>query len=206
MNTQDEARSEGGSGGTGAGPRKVRADVVRNRARILDVAERHFQAHGVSTSLEAVAKDAGLGPATLYRHFPTREALLAALLQLRRQALAERERSIDALPDAAEALRVWLTELEDYFSSYGGLSQPLTQAAQETQTQNPLANSCQALIATTQKYLRAAQREGQARRDLEGLDLFLAVSAVAWARSAVGVRAESLARLRDIVSAGYRHE
>ncbi|WP_439145725.1 TetR/AcrR family transcriptional regulator [Streptomyces canus] len=63
--------------------RKPRADVQRNRAALLETAQRHFLQHGVGTSLEAVAKEAGVGPGTLYRHFPTREALLAAVLQTR---------------------------------------------------------------------------------------------------------------------------
>ncbi|MGY1967166.1 TetR/AcrR family transcriptional regulator, partial [Nocardia gipuzkoensis] len=63
--------------------RKPRADVQRNRAALLETAQRHFLRHGVGTSLEAVAKEAGVGPGTLYRHFPTREALLAAVLQTR---------------------------------------------------------------------------------------------------------------------------
>ncbi|MET9681003.1 TetR/AcrR family transcriptional regulator [Streptomyces coeruleorubidus] len=60
--------------------RKPRADVQRNRAALLETAQRHFLQHGVGTFLEAVAKEAGVGPGTLYRYFPTREALLAAVL------------------------------------------------------------------------------------------------------------------------------
>ena len=61
----------------------VRADAQRNREHILDVAEEYFAEHGVNGSLDALAKQARVGTGTLYRHFPTREALLAALLTAR---------------------------------------------------------------------------------------------------------------------------
>jgi AcrR family transcriptional regulator len=63
--------------------RRPRADFERNRSEILAQAERHFAAEGVGASLEAVARDAGVGSATLYRHFPTRDALLAEVLERR---------------------------------------------------------------------------------------------------------------------------
>ncbi|MGX5210314.1 TetR/AcrR family transcriptional regulator [Streptomyces violaceus] len=74
--------------------RKRRADVQRNRAAPLKEAQRHFLKEGVGASLEAVAKEAGVGPATLYRHFPTREALLAAVLQTRSEELVARRRRL----------------------------------------------------------------------------------------------------------------
>ncbi|GHD07491.1 hypothetical protein GCM10010313_26720 [Streptomyces violarus] len=77
--------------------RKPRADVQRNRAALLEAAQRHFLKEGVGSSLEAVAKEAGVGPATLYRHFPTREALLAAVLQTRSKELVARRAEIARL-------------------------------------------------------------------------------------------------------------
>ena len=111
------------------GERKPRADVVRNRASILDTAQRHFLAFGVGTSLEAVAKEAGVGPATLYRHFPTREALLAGVLQSRSEELITRQTQIAQMADPDDALQQWLRALEDYFGAYSGLPEPLMRAA-----------------------------------------------------------------------------
>lgn len=110
--------------------RKPRADVARNRARILDTALRHFTEHGVGTSLEALAKDAGVGPATLYRHFPTREALLAAALDVRGEALLARLEPLQALArsDADEGLRQWLLALEGYLNTFSGLPEPVLAA------------------------------------------------------------------------------
>ncbi|MCT9138560.1 TetR/AcrR family transcriptional regulator [Streptomyces violarus] len=80
--------------------RKPRADVQRNRAAFLEAAQRHFLKEGVGASQEAVAKEAGVGPATLYRHFPTREALLAAVPQTRSEELVARR---------AEIARAWIS-------------------------------------------------------------------------------------------------
>lgn len=186
--------------------RMPRADVVRNRAKILDAAQRHFLAHGVATSLDAVARDAGVGPATLYRHFPSREALLADLLELRRAELIERQRRIDTLADAGDALREWLRALEDYFSLYNGLPEPLLAATREQAGDNPLTQSCEDLITITGKYLKAAQRDGHARGGVQDLDLFLAANSVAWIRGTGAADEASLARLRTILETGYRDE
>ncbi|MEV0367912.1 TetR/AcrR family transcriptional regulator [Nocardia fusca] len=85
--------------------RRSRADVQRNRAALLEAAQRQFLKFGVGTSLEAVAKDAGVGPGTLYRHLPNREALLAAVLQSRSEELETRRADIAQLDDAPERLR-----------------------------------------------------------------------------------------------------
>ncbi|MEV6713400.1 helix-turn-helix domain-containing protein [Lentzea sp. NPDC051208] len=65
-------------GAAGAGARRPRTDKQRNRAHILEVAEQFFSERGITGSLDAIAKQAGVGPGTLYRHFPNREALLVS--------------------------------------------------------------------------------------------------------------------------------
>ena len=83
--------------------RRTRSDSERNRSGILDQAEKHFTDHGVGASLEAVARDAGVGSATLYRHFPTRDALLAELLHRRESQLEAEKARIDALEDSGRS-------------------------------------------------------------------------------------------------------
>jgi len=186
------------------GERKLRADVVRNRASILEAAQRHFLAFGVGTSLEAVAKEAGVGPATLYRHFPTREALLAGVLQSRSEELLARQTQIAQMTDPDEALQQWLRALEDYFGAYSGLPEPLMLAAREREPDNPLTLPCAQLISTTEQYLVAAQRHGNVEPWVKGYDLFLAANSVAWIKG-TGVDDESsLAALRRIIENGYR--
>jgi AcrR family transcriptional regulator len=183
--------------------RKPRVDVLRNRASILEAAQRHFLAHGIGTSLEAVAKDAGVGPGTLYRHFPTREALLAAVLQLRSEELVERRAQIARVTDPDEALRQWMRALEDYFSAFSGLPEPLMAAARAREPENPLTLPCDNLIATTGEYLNAAQLEGHARSSVRAYDLFLAAVSVAWIKGTGAADDASLTALRTIVETGY---
>src|SRR5580658_8251520 len=89
-------------------PRKPRADARRNRQRILELAKKAFTRSGANISLDEVAKQAGVGAGTLYRHFPTREALLEAVYrtEVEKLAAAERKLSEPCLP--VEALRAWM--------------------------------------------------------------------------------------------------
>ncbi|HEX8299273.1 MAG TPA: helix-turn-helix domain-containing protein, partial [Rubricoccaceae bacterium] len=97
------------------GTRKPRPDAQRNRSHILDVAEQYFSEQGVAGSMDAIAKRAGIGPGTLYRHFPNREALLAALLQARNEELEGRRTAIEhEVSDATEALALWLDALIEW--------------------------------------------------------------------------------------------
>ncbi|MEV4021082.1 TetR/AcrR family transcriptional regulator [Nonomuraea angiospora] len=184
--------------------RTPRADVQRNRAALLEAAQRHFLTYGVGTSLEAVAKEAGVGPGTLYRHFPTREALLAAVLQTRSEELVARQADIAQLGDACEALRQWLRAMEDYFSAFSGLPEPLMAAARTQEPDNPLTLPCDTLIATTDEYVRAAQLTGRVRASVTGYDLFLATVSVAWIKSTGTTGEEPLDRLRALMENGYR--
>src|SRR3984957_12148093 len=88
--------------------RKPRADAQRNRERILEVAKREFTRSGANASLEDIAKKAGVGPGTLYRHFPTREELLVAVYRSEMEKLAAAERTLADRMSPVEALRAWL--------------------------------------------------------------------------------------------------
>ncbi|MCX4904770.1 TetR/AcrR family transcriptional regulator [Streptomyces sp. NBC_00878] len=184
--------------------RRPRADVQRNRAALLEAAQHHFLRFGVGASLEAVAKEAGVGPGTLYRHFPTREALLAAVLQTRSEELMARRADIAQLGDASEALRQWLRAMEEYFSAFSGLPEPLMTAARAQKPDNPLTLPCDLLIGTTDEYVRAAQLAGHARASVTGYDLFLAAVSVAWIKGTDATDEASLDRLRALIESGYR--
>jgi AcrR family transcriptional regulator len=163
--------------------RGPRADAQRNRDHILDIAEQHFSEHGVTGSLEAIAKQAGVGVGTLYRHFPNREELLAALLSARDDALVTRRDNIRAQSaNAAQALELWLEAMTEWAGAFDGLPEPLRAAT--TTSSSPLAITCQGFITTTNEFLLGAQEEGSARRDVRAVDLFLAALATSWVRGA----------------------
>ncbi|MGY2033642.1 TetR/AcrR family transcriptional regulator, partial [Nocardia gipuzkoensis] len=167
--------------------------------------QRHFLRHGVGTSLEAVAKEAGVGPGTLYRHFPTREALLAAVLQTRSEELVARQADIEQLGDAGEALEQWLRAMEEYFSVFSGLPDPLMAAARAQEPDNPLTIPCDIFITATDKYVEAAQLAGHVRASVRGYELFLAACSIAWIKGN-GAEEESLDRLRTLIASGYRKQ
>jgi len=183
--------------------RAPRADSQRNRELILDTAEKHFAEYGVRGSLDAIAKRAGIGAGTLYRHFPTREALLAALLSGRDETLVARRDALrDRSVDSAEALDGWLEAVTDWAGAFQGLPDPL-RAATETDS-SPLATTCEGFVSTTAEFLDAAQRDGRARSDVRARDLFLAALATSWVRGAALADDTSGAGLAALIRSGWR--
>jgi AcrR family transcriptional regulator len=184
------------------GARRPRTDAQRNRTHILDTAEQYFAEHGVGGSLDAIAKQAGVGPGTLYRHFPNRGALLAALLDARADELEQRRQAIATeQTDAADALARWLDALSAWASAFDGLPEPLRAALDEKSS--PLALTCQGFVEVTDEFLAAAQREGGARPDVRGRDLFLAVLATAWVRGAAMADESSGPGLAALLRTGW---
>jgi AcrR family transcriptional regulator len=187
---------------TAARERRPRTDAQRNRAHILDVAERHFAEHGVTGSLDAIAKRAGVGAGTLYRHFPNRDALLDALLAARAEELVVRRDAIRRDErDATQALARWLDALGAWATAFDGLPEPLRVALDE-QT-SPLALTCQGFVTTTDEFLTAAQEAGGARPGTRGRDLFLGVLAVSWVAGAAMADESSTAALNALMRAGW---
>ena len=185
----------------GTGTRRPRTDARRNRTRILEVAEEFFAEAGITGSLDALVKRAGVGAGTLYRHFPNRDALLAALLQARNEDLEARHRAIREETDSAAALEQWLEALGEWVTAFDGLPDPLRAALSEGSS--PLAITCQGFITTTDEFLTAAQRKGTARPWVRGRDLFLAVLATAWARGAAMSDEASAQARRDMIRSGW---
>ncbi len=95
-------------------PRKTRADAQRNRERILDVAKAIFTAHGAEATLDDIARQSGIGPGTLYRHFPTREALIEAVYRSEVEKLAAAEARFAATMPPLDALRAWMLLFIDH--------------------------------------------------------------------------------------------
>ena len=97
--------------------RKPRADAQRNRARILEVAKQVFMRRGAEASMDDIARRAKIGPGTLYRHFPTRDDLLAAVYITEVEKLAEAQRKFSAELPPVEALRAWMLVFIDYIAA-----------------------------------------------------------------------------------------
>src|ERR1700678_4372812 len=97
--------------------RKPRADAERNRAQILEVAKAAFTRDGAAASLDDIARQAGIGPGTLYRHFPTREALIEAVYRTEVEKLAAAEKTFSESLPPIEALRAWMLLFVDYIAT-----------------------------------------------------------------------------------------
>lgn len=150
----------------------LRADAQKNRERILSAAEELFLEKGANVSLEEVAKLAGVGIGTLYRRFPTREALLAATSNERFLSLAEtsRARGIDLTP--GDAVRAYLEELAMNTSTYRSLAASIGTVIQ---CGTP---GCKAITAEGHRLLQRGQEAGAIRRDVTYDDFIYVVTAV----------------------------
>jgi len=97
--------------------RKQRTDALRNRERILEVAKGAFTRDGADASLDDIAKQAGVGAGTLYRHFPTRDALIEAVYRSEVEKLAAAAHGFTSTMSPIEALRAWLLLFVDYIAA-----------------------------------------------------------------------------------------
>ncbi len=108
--------------------RRPRADAARNRMRVLEAAKAVFSTGGPQASLEAVAREAGVGIGTLYRHFPTRESLFEAVYRREVEQLVELAGQLSACPDPVAALRRWLRSNVEFVATKKGMSAALALA------------------------------------------------------------------------------
>ncbi|MFD5901420.1 TetR/AcrR family transcriptional regulator [Streptomyces microflavus] len=164
-----------------------RSDARRNYSRILAVAEAEVARHGAAASLEQVARTAGVGSATVRRHFPTRQALLEAVFQERIQALCERADQLSRADDSRVALLDWLHDLVRYAVSARGLADVLTY---EPPTDVPAAepadaqaqHSCGAVLeSAAAPLLRRALRDEAVRPGVTFNDLLTLAVGIALA-------------------------
>jgi AcrR family transcriptional regulator len=181
--------------------RPLRADARRNRDRVIEVAKAMFSEGGAETSLEAIAKGAGVGIGTLYRHFPTRDALIEAVYRNETQNLAQAARRFAETLPPVEALRAWLRLFVDHIATKQVMSPAL---ASMVGGPSELYAESGAMVKTAIALLvDRAVASGTIRLDIDPLDLLRALAGVAGISSASGWE-ESAKRLVDILIAGVR--
>lgn len=170
----------------------MRADARKNYEHLLVVARDVVTEHGAEASLRDVARRAGVGLGTLYRHFPTREALLAALLQESFDALAAQAAGLDTSDAPDDALVSWLRDCVAFAREYRGVTELMMAAIVDVES--ALHASCVTMRAGGTRLLARAQAEGTARTDIDGADLFALVGALAWLgdQPALAPRAEHI--------------
>ncbi|NUP25725.1 MAG: TetR/AcrR family transcriptional regulator [Nocardia sp.] len=157
-----------------------RADARRNYSRILAVAEAEVAAHGAGASLEQIARTAGVGSATVRRHFPTRHALLEAVSRERIEMLRVRAHDLVAAPDSRGALLEWLSDLVDYCVSARGLAAALSYDGAEVDPVHE--NTCAATMReAAEPLVRRAARDGTVAADTTAGDLITLIVGIALA-------------------------
>jgi AcrR family transcriptional regulator len=179
--------------------RPLRADAVRNRQAIVEAAYTAVRRDGVNTSLDDIAKAAGVGSGTLYRHFANRDALVLAVIEEQLAALA---RSGAELADATpiEAVERWLTEYIDQAGTFQGLSATLV----STVPDRGGSDSCHRARAAGAELIDRAIAAGQLRADTVPDDLLDLAAAIAWVGEHVEPDPARTGRLLRLCLAGAR--
>jgi len=181
--------------------RKPRSDAQRNRERILEVAKEAFTRSGVNASLDDVAKQAGVGPGTLYRHFPTRDELVEAVYRTEVEKLAAAARKFGESMPPVEALRAWLLLFVDYIATKRLIAPALNALAEGP---SRLFEASYAQVGEAIRALvKRAIKSGEIRKDLDPIDLLRALIGVANVANNPD-RQQSARRLVDILVIGSR--
>jgi AcrR family transcriptional regulator len=180
--------------------RKPRADAQRNRERILEIAKEAFTRPGADVSLDEIAKLAEIGPGTLYRHFPTRDALLEAVYRSEVGKLAAAEQHFAATLPPLEALRAWMLLFVDYIAA----KQIIAPALNTMVGGSKVFESCGLQVKGALRALvERAQASGDLRTDLDPFDLLRALVGVSNVMAMPGWQ-EGARRLVHILLAGSR--
>lgn len=182
-------------------PRRMRADAVRNRARILEAARIEVELGGTECSLDNVAKRAGVGPGTLYRHFPTRDDLVSALL-------LTWAADVQAEADATDTGRWndvldWLVRLASYAMAYRGLASTI--AATDGDETSPLRSAHDAVIDANRQVFDRALRAGVVAGHVDSVEISRLVTGVAMIADQAHIAPTEVRGMLAIVLNGLAH-
>jgi len=181
--------------------RKPRSDAQQNRDRVLEVAKAAFTRSGADASLDDIAKQAGVGPGTLYRHFPTRDALIEAVYRTEVEKLAAAQRELSANLPPIKALRAWMMLFVDYIATKKIIASALNSVVGGP---SRLYDSSRVQVAgAIDALVKTAMKSGDIRKDLEPYDLLRALIGVSNVATGPDWQ-ESARRLVDILIKGSR--
>jgi AcrR family transcriptional regulator len=182
--------------------RPLRADAQRNRDRLLAVAARAFSQDGPDVTLDSIAKEAGVGIGTLYRHFPTREALVEATYrnELARLCDAADDLLVTLPPD--QATRQWMDRFIDYMTTKRGMADALRVVV--ACGGDPFSESLGRLLGAITTLLTAGAAAGTMRPDVQPGDVLASLSGVSLAAGEPAQRAQA-SRMLDLLMDGLRY-
>jgi AcrR family transcriptional regulator len=181
--------------------RKPRADAERNRDRVLEVAKKAFTRSGADASLDDIAKQAGVGAGTLYRHFPTRDELLKAVYRSEVEKLASAAQKFAETMPPMEALRAWMLLFIDYIATKKIIAPALNNLVGGPS--KVFEASYDQIWEAIRALVKRAITSGEIRRDLDPIDLLRALIGVSNVASSPDWQ-QSARRLVDILITGSR--
>ncbi|MFI8202880.1 TetR/AcrR family transcriptional regulator [Streptomyces sp. NPDC085937] len=181
--------------------RPLRADARRNRDKILTTAARVFTAEGLNAQLDRIAKEAGVGSATLYRNFPTREALVEAVYRNEVAQLCDSVSPLLAEKAPDDALRAWTRLFLDYVTTKHGMIDALRAIA--ATGGNPYGHSREMILASVTTLMDACVAAGTIRGDIRPGDISAALEGIALT-SAGAEHRQQAERLLDLVLDGLK--
>jgi AcrR family transcriptional regulator len=186
---------------TSARRRAPRSDGRRNRRLILEAAARAFAIDGAEASLNAVARDAGVGIATVFRHFPTREALVEAIYLDSLQTLCAAADSLAAEHDALSAIRAWLATFLDYIGLQSGMAETLRALIGTETDMDSRVGAVAALTTAVQTLLDNGRQENVVSDVVRAEDVVAALTGIAMTSGRPAQR-DQADRLVDLLVAG----
>jgi AcrR family transcriptional regulator len=179
----------------------LRADAQRNYDKLVEAAREVFAERGTEGSLDEIAKRAGVGPGTLYRHFPTREDLIGALMRdWSARVVADSEAAIEAGLSARETLERWFLALVDHLTLHRGAAVKLSAAMDDPGS--PIHGKCQALAEVNGHVIEHLAQDHALREGVEARQVMRLVSGVATVADAAGISSDEIASLLGIVIDG----
>jgi AcrR family transcriptional regulator len=181
--------------------RKPRADSARNRQLLIDAAKTGFADAGLNVSLEEIARRAGVGIGTLYRHFPSREAVVEAVYRREVEQLVEAVPQLLESSPAGEALHQWMHLFVNYIATKRLIAPSL--AAAVGRTSAPHATPAELITRAISTLVKNAVRSGDVRKDIDPSDLLRALVGVSYGNPDAGWES-SARRLIDILMDGLR--
>jgi AcrR family transcriptional regulator len=182
--------------------RPLRADAQRNRARVLDVAERLFGERGAAVRTEEIAKAAGVGVGTVFRHFPTKEALLEAVYAARLTRLAEDAEALIGGKEPGEAFFGFFAQVVEESEGKRALADALTEAGGDVRRAQAAAG--RGLRVQLDRLLGAAQKAGAVREDIHAADVMALLVGAARTAEQAGADPDVRARALRVVLDGLR--
>jgi AcrR family transcriptional regulator len=205
MSALDERPPDGGTPPDGGARRPMRADARRNYQALLSAASAAFIEQGADdASLEEIARRAGVGIGTLYRHFPTRQALLEAVYRDQVEVMSARAEELLATAPPGEALMAWLRALVEFGSTKRSLTSGILATLDKD---SELVSSCSAMMRqSATALLGRAQEAGDVRPDANALDLIRLVHAVSMTVQRGGGDAGQADRMIGLIMDGLRYQ